>query len=100
MSIANFKSRDPSGDRLMPVAKVRVRVQASHENITDLSLPPKKKIFRLAKKKLQYYIVVDVIRHISKLKRVAESFTIHRVYPYRGVPIFLLNLLQKTFWFF
>ena len=30
-------SRDPSGDRVMPPAEVRVRAQASHGNITVLS---------------------------------------------------------------
>jgi len=41
VSFANFKSRklscDPSGDRVMPRAEVRVRTQASQENITVLS---------------------------------------------------------------
>ena len=60
--------------------------------------------------KLQYYIVVNVVIHISKSKGVAEmtnkqrnkekrglskvtSFTIHHVYSYREVPMFSLNLL-------
>ena len=41
VSFANSKSpalgRDPSGDRVMPRAEVRVRAQASHGNITVLS---------------------------------------------------------------
>lgn len=41
VSFANFKSRTlsrhPSGDRLMPRAKVRAIAQASHGNITVLS---------------------------------------------------------------
>jgi len=41
VSFANLKSRalsrNPSGDRVMPSAEVRVRVQASHGNITVLS---------------------------------------------------------------
>ena len=37
VSFANFKSRDPSGDRVMPRAEVRVRAQASHGNVTILS---------------------------------------------------------------
>jgi len=41
VSFANLKPRalcrDPSGDRMMPSAEVRVRVQASHGNITVLS---------------------------------------------------------------
>ena len=67
--------------------------------------------------KLQYYIVVNVVIHISKSKGVAEmtnktknkekrglstvtSFTIHHVYSYREVPMFSLNLLQRTLWLF
>ena len=38
VSFANFKSRtlsrDPSGDRVMPQAGVRVRAQASYGNVT------------------------------------------------------------------
>jgi len=41
VSFANLKSRalsrDPSSDRMMPSAEERVRVQASHGNITVLS---------------------------------------------------------------
>ena len=41
LSFANFKSRalshNPSGDRVMPRAEMRVRAQASHGNITVLS---------------------------------------------------------------
>ena len=62
--------------------------------------------------KWQYYIVVNVVIHISKSKGVAEmtnktnkikikkglskvtSFTIHHVYSYREVPMFSLNLLK------
>ena len=47
VSFANFKSRDPSSGNLMPGARVRVRAQASHENITVLS--HLKTIFRLAR---------------------------------------------------
>ena len=68
--------------------------------------------------KLQYYIVVNVVIHISKPKGVAEitnktnkikkkgglskvtSFTIHLVYSYREVPMFSLNLLKRTLWLF
>ena len=69
--------------------------------------------------KFQYYIVVNVVIHISKSKGVAEmtnktteqnkekrglskvtSFTIHHVYSYREVPMFSLNLLKRTLWFF
>ena len=64
--------------------------------------------------KLQYYIVVNVVIHISKSKGVAEmtnktnrikkkrglskitSFTIHHVYSYREVPMFSLNLLKSS----
>ena len=55
--------------------------------------------------KLQYYIVVNVVIHISKSKGVAEiknktnekgfskvtSFAIHHVYSYRKVPMFSLG---------
>ena len=65
--------------------------------------------------KLQYYIVVNVVIHISKSKGGAEmtnktnrikkirglskgtSFTIHHVYSYREVPMFSLNLLLRHF---
>ena len=44
VSFANFKSlavsREPSGDRVMPLAEVRVRAQASDGNITDYFEPP------------------------------------------------------------
>ena len=68
--------------------------------------------------KLQYYIVVNIVIHISKSKGVAEmtnktnrikkkrglskvtSFTIHHVYSYREVPMFSLNLLKRTLWLF
>ena len=67
--------------------------------------------------KLQYYIVVNVVIHISKSKGVAEMtnktnkikkkglskvtiFTIHHVYSYREVPMFSLNLLKRTLWLF
>ena len=68
--------------------------------------------------KLQYYIVVNVVIHISKYKGVAEmtnktnritkirglsrvtAFTIHHVYSYREVPMFSLNLLKRTLWLF
>ena len=64
--------------------------------------------------KLQYYVVVDVVTHNLKLKEVAEMakntnklnkvrikqvyvdykfYVIHHIYSYRGVPMFLLNLL-------
>ena len=43
VSFANLNScalsRDPSGDCVMPHAKVHVRAQASHRNITVLSNP-------------------------------------------------------------
>ena len=63
--------------------------------------------------KLQYYIVVNVVIHISKSKGVAEMtnktnkikkkegflrlqvFTIHHVYSYREVPMFSLNLFKE-----
>ena len=67
--------------------------------------------------KLQYYIVANVVIHISaKSKGVAEmtnktnknkekkglskvtSFTIHYVYSYREVLMFSLNQLKRTFW--
>ena len=64
--------------------------------------------------KLQYYIVVNVVIHLSKSKGVAEmtnktnekglskvtSFKIHHVYSYREVPMFSLNLLKRTLWLF
>ena len=70
--------------------------------------------------KSQYYIVVNVVIHISKSKGVAEmtsktnrikkkrglskvtSFTTctHHVYSYRKVPVFSLNLLKRTLWLF
>ena len=63
--------------------------------------------------KLHYYVVVNIVIHISKSKGVAEmtnktnkinkkglskvtSFTIHHVYSYRVVPMFSLNLLKRT----
>ena len=68
--------------------------------------------------KLQYYIVVNVVIHISKSKGVVgndeqnkqnkekrglskiTSFTIHHVYSYREVPMFSLNLLKRNLWLF
>ena len=37
-----------------------------------------------------------------KKKRLSKvtSFTIHHVYSYREVPMFLLNLLKRTLWLF
>ena len=39
---------------------------------------------------------IKIKKRLSKV----TSFTIHHVYSYREVPMFLLNLLKRTLWLF
>ena len=51
VSFANFKSSDPSGDRVMPRAERRVRAQACHGNITVLRHLKRKCFIRISRLK-------------------------------------------------